>query len=487
MPRLCQCVATTLILTACQAPLPDPPESSTATQSASVSVEPEAPLDAVAAVLRVRIEVGATWDEPPEDVLLVSGELSDYHLNRIAKQDLPQTLIERTVPVLAWREETSVVLAPTELLAAGELYSLASPRLGELGRLRVSDQPPPLLQRLWPPAEGGTGSARLIYCAREPVPIAWGSTRLDPGALAVDAAAGVDSRGTAADTCVSLVPRAAPQPGARLVPAPELFGLALDPAPIDHLEHVEPDSASCEIDETALGPGCARVEDDRMVVRSRPEPALWSIVASGASAVEPVGAGERFVFRGLSPATEHTIDLTVLDLSGRARSATALVHTLPARARLVVSEVLANPLGPEPQQEWVELVNDGSLPVDLAEFVLEDLGGVTLLPGRVLSPGERVVVASEAFVNDDGLDLPVDEAVLVRVEKLGKNGLSNSGEPLTLRAASGEVVSRFPAAPKPKAGVSVARRRPWDLDDDPAAFAHHAEPGASPGAPNALE
>jgi hypothetical protein len=34
--------------------------------------------------------------------------------------------------------------------------------------------------------------------------------------------------------------------------------------------------------------------------------------------------------------------------------------------------------------------------------------------------------------------------------------------------------------------VSVARRTPWALDDEPESFALHAEPGASPGGPNAL-
>jgi len=56
-----------------------------------------------------------------------------------------------------------------------------------------------------------------------------------------------------------------------------------------------------------------------------------------------------------------------------------------------------------------------------------------------------------------------------------------------LRDAAGRVVSRFAALPKPKAGISVARRSPWAVDEDPRSFAYHAAPGASPGGPNEVE
>jgi len=87
-------------------------------------------------------------------------------------------------------------------------------------------------------------------------------------------------------------------------------------------------------------------------------------------------------------------------------------------------------------------------------------------------------------VVDDGVDPVVDPAaLLLRVPALCKGGLSNEGEALTLRAPSGEVVSRFPAR-KPKSGVSVVRTAPDALDDDPASFAPSENGSATPGAPN---
>jgi len=49
----------------------------------------------------------------------------------------------------------------------------------------------------------------------------------------------------------------------------------------------------------------------------------------------------------------------------------------------------------------------------------------------------------------------------------------------------GAELSRFPAV-SATAGISIARRHPHSLDDDPAAFGPHVAPGASPGAPNEL-
>jgi hypothetical protein len=71
---------------------------------------------------------------------------------------------------------------------------------------------------------------------------------------------------------------------------------------------------------------------------------------------------------------------------------------------------------------------------------------------------------------------------LVRVEKLGKNGLSNSGEPLKLSRHDGTVISRFPALPKPKAGASVARVTPEAPDGEESSFVLSTAP--TPGASN---
>ena len=469
------------------APIPEPPPGPASKAGAAVTAEPDAPLDALPSVVRLRV-TGAGSDAP-EDVLLVAGELSDYHENRIEKRDLPQTLIDRLVPLLAWTDDDGVVvLAPTVPLGAGETYAVASPEAGTIGTVRVRQDELPLLARTWPPVDTGRGSAAVVYCAGEPLALGEQATWLDPGRIEAIVRPGVGSRQVSVDTCMTLSPLAEPPVDARLVPPPALFGAPIDPAAIEHAAHAPPSPAICDSAETAFGSGCAVVEDDRVVVRSHGDASLWVVAGQDLSIVQPVAPEGRFVVHPLKPSSSHALELSVLDLSGREVTATAAVHTLPARSRVVISEVMANPLGPEPGQEWVELVNDGLYAVDVGGWLLEDLGGQSVLPSALLAPGEHALVVSSAFVLDDGLDLPTPASVLrLVVEKLGKNGLSNSGEPLTLRRPDGSEASRFPAAPKPKAGVSVARRRSIDLDDDPSAFGLHAAPGASPGAANALE
>jgi hypothetical protein len=154
----------------------------------------------------------------------------------------------------------------------------------------------------------------------------------------------------------------------------------------------------------------------------------------------------------------------------------------------VLNEVLANPSGQEPDQEWVEIVNGGSSHFDLAGYILEDSGGEVTLPSAELAPGEHALIVSESYDSASEVDVPPGEGTrLVRVPRLAQSGLSNSGEALRLRSPSGEVVSRFPATPPPKPGVSVARRDPSTLDDDLRGFGYHAGPGQSPGEPNTLE
>ena len=83
------------------------------------------------------------------------------------------------------------------------------------------------------------------------------------------------------------------------------------------------------------------------------------------------------------------------------------------------------------------------------------------LPPVTLAPGAFALVVNATFSEQDGADpCPAPGTLILRVPHLGKNGLSNSGEPLALRDAGGALVSRFPAAPKPKTGLSVARRSP---------------------------
>lgn len=157
------------------------------------------------------------------------------------------------------------------------------------------------------------------------------------------------------------------------------------------------------------------------------------------------------------------------DLGGASQAFDVELHTSPARARPILNEALADALGPEPQSEWVELLNDGTLGVDLAEYSLQDGGGRTALPHALLAPHEYALLVRDDFAPNGADEPPAPETRLIRVPTLGKSGLSNAGERLSLVNNAGVECSVLPAlAGKP--GQSLARRTPTSADEDAKAF-----------------
>lgn len=75
----------------------------------------------------------------------------------------------------------------------------------------------------------------------------------------------------------------------------------------------------------------------------------------------------------------------------------------PAQGRLLISELLYDPITTEPDGEWIEFVNLGGNPVDLSGYKLGDEetqgqaeGMHTFPPGSQIVPGQVVVVANRA-------------------------------------------------------------------------------------------
>jgi hypothetical protein len=229
------------------------------------------------------------------------------------------------------------------------------------------------------------------------------------------------------------------------------------------------------------------VDDDRIELHSSGEPALVAF-ETPVPLLGVVDSGSSLVLRGFEPATSARVKGLVLDVRGERSSLDVEIQTAPARPHLVLNEVLANPLGVETSGEWIELVNDGSDAARLDGFVLDDAIELVPLPAHELDPAQMVLLVAESYAPDPELDLvPPDDLVILRVPRLGKNGLTNTGELLRLRDGDGNVVSRFPALRAPAPGRSVARRTPDAPDGTSRSFGDHAAPGASPGGPNVVE
>jgi hypothetical protein len=264
--------------------------------------------------------------------------------------------------------------------------------------------------------------------------------------------------------------------------------VSLDPRPFAvEAEPAAPAAVACESGEVPFGPGCAAVADDRLFARSAEAALLWAIRGEELDVVLAAGPGDPFVIAPLPPLSPILLEVSTVDVAGRVEHGGFSATTLAPMPHVVINEVFANPLGAEPDQEWVELYNDGSVEADLSVYLLTDIGGETPLPSVPLPPGSYALIVNQAFVEEDELDPPpAPGALIVRVPKLGKGGLSNAGEPLKLKLSdkSGATVSRAPAAPKPKAGMSLARVSARAPDGIPTSF---ATAWPTPGQENILE
>ncbi|MDC3984310.1 lamin tail domain-containing protein [Polyangium jinanense] len=494
------CPLFALVVVACRPDLPIPeagPRPATQAAGITVAFEPEAPVTAAPRVLRVHVAAEPSLDEAR--LFLVRGELRDSHLRQIERDDISKALAERFVPSVRWRaDDGSVVLAPTVPLDPDETYAVASgePRASVAFVVEPAEAAP-LLVRAWPPAEASGAGLFGLYCGDVTLPeVSFEAT------LAPDGPLGAFGRGVApagaGGACLRFVGRGLAAEGGPWVPPPVVWlpglpwPLRVDPRPFggagngDLGEAIEGplDEAvlECEAFEVPFGPGCVEVEDDRLLGRAPAAAMLWGIAGEGLDVVMTTGKNERFVLKGLPAGKDVSLDVATIDVHGRQRRLTFSATTLTPMPHVVLNEVMANPLGPEPDQEWVELYNDGSVEAALGELVISDIGGETVLPEIMLPPGRFAVIVNETFVVDDEIDVPpAEDALLVRVPALGKSGLGNGGEIVRLLDTRGRTISRFPAIPKPKAGQSVVRRSP-DAPDGVRDSFQLAEP--TPGSAN---
>jgi hypothetical protein len=351
----------------------------------------------------------------------------------------------------------------------------------------------PVLRLRWPPGGLSPRGTVGVWCGEAPLPPGAWPAALDPNAIGATLVRGI-ALGDEGARCVRLEPAGDPaawgpsrlgpvtlgEPAfARLEPRP-LSGGGAEPAALEPV--------ACAASEVPLGPGCALVLDDRVRLTTPATPLLWSVVATwpggrGEWLTESEG-GDRLL-SPLPPSTTVTLVVTVIDSAGHALGTSVPVHTLAPSPHLVLSEALANPLGPEPEQEWVELYNDGLAWAELGGYRLGDVGGETVLPGAAIPPAGYALLVNDDY--DPALDYdpqPPPGALVIRVPKLGTAGLNNDGERLRLFDSDGALVSELPAKPKPKPGRSLYRRDSSADDDDPDAFALSEEGASTPAAPN---
>jgi hypothetical protein len=439
----------------------------------SVALEPRAPLEAAPRVLRLHIG-SATGEALVADAFhLFRGEISPRQASHVDSKPLSKTLAARAVPVERWSEADGVIIAPIVALDPGGVYSLVG-RRQLLGVVRVlADDEVPLLRLAWPYQGRSPTGLLAVWCGdRELQPTA-ASASLDPVAVSGVIRSGV-SPSDGARRCLHFEPAAGATASTRpAVPPPLVMGndgrpaARLEPIPLSRDETpvpVEPPLV-CATGTGTFGPGCARVEDDRLLLETPGTELLWSVQSPkpvGLERVWPSDGGPVYLWP-LPPASKVALTVTTIDRAGTTKTALVSVTTKPPMSHLVLTEVMANPIGPEPQQEWVELYNDGLAPAPLSGLRIADIDGEALLPEVVIPPGGYALIVNESYDEGGKHDPPpAPGCAIVRVPKLAKDGLGNDGEIVELVDAAGKVVSHFPAI-NTKAGRSAYRAEPKSL------------------------
>jgi hypothetical protein len=187
-------------------------------------------------------------------------------------------------------------------------------------------------------------------------------------------------------------------------------------------------------------------------------------------------AGRVDILLPLAHGCSHEIDVALVTLDGRSLGATLEVHPERDLAPVHLVESFPNPRGPEPAQEYVELLNVSAVPVSLAGFRLTDdahrLGDA--LPAEAVAPphGRALLVPSSYDETSPHDAAPPWGATLIRLDaSLANAGLSNSGEPLYLLDARHRRVSAMPASPVPPEGMCLHARSLDDRRPSPGRFA----------------
>jgi hypothetical protein len=250
---------------------------------------------------------------------------------------------------------------------------------------------------------------------------------------------------------------------------------------------------SCAFQEEDRGGFCVAAGNGTAAIRfATDEPA--TVVLSGPAGVrvevvsEPWAAEHLAVVAGAPADAEVELEASIADVNGNSGAHPLSIVALGGPA-VAITEVLADPFGPEPAQEIVEIANFGAAEVDLASWMIDDNGDANgdLLPeGCALGPGQvAILVAADydpACTEDPE---PAEGALIVPVDgSIATGGLKNDeAETVELYDDSGAVVSAYDARlGDPVEGRSAARVRAEAPDGCPLAFGDAPVAPPTPGA-----
>jgi hypothetical protein len=176
---------------------------------------------------------------------------------------------------------------------------------------------------------------------------------------------------------------------------------------------------------------------------------------------------------------QYPLDLIISDINNNSTELTLNLNFKDGYT-VVITEVLADAIGPEPAEEFVEIANYGYETIDMSGWMIddnEDANGNIIEEETQILPGQILVVASDNYSG---------EGEVLRIGKyIGTNGLKNSeSESVELYDAERNIISQFKHHEKPKEGHSFQRLFAEMPDEVPDIWS--APEGMNPGAANFL-
>src|SRR5262245_52535642 len=123
------CVLASVVLIGCEPSLPGFGASRDAgTQGAlALTLEPAGSLDRAPPIVHLHLSAAGLSELDPASLCLVRGRMSAAQLKQLASSTPSASLADDIVPTIRWMDPATgtLVLAPTEALSAGEVYSIA--------------------------------------------------------------------------------------------------------------------------------------------------------------------------------------------------------------------------------------------------------------------------------------------------------------------------------------------------------------------------
>ncbi|GEM_PF-2154141 len=451
-----------------------------------------------------------------DDLWLIEGELGRSLQGKVRRGVIPESLSRARRPLALWSEGEKIVLAPSQVLETGAKYSFIARGFGLIGSFIVTTEKSKVLYR-WSSAKPNAGDV-TVYCEVSGEfllkALSEGSeAESGGGGQGPEINLGIDDAGFAKQACVHFEARG--EGRGFFVPPMRVHDWLIDPEPVFFAGSPETQPQVQALEEAGAARGGTQESGGEICEGVS---FLWGCALPASSALRLhlprgayVGAITRkendeltrpsgllllsrsrettsHVIGPLLPSSEYWVELRCVADCPPVSEPKALLKvgltTGPPAARFVLNEVLLDPLGEEPQAEWVEILNIGTKAGSLAQLEIWDSSGGSPLEDIDLEPGQfGLIVRKDFSLGDD--QVPDAGSLPIFVDSIGKNGLRNSGERVSLRDSSGRILSEIPAIATPP-GVSLARRSPW-LGDQKSSFTVSSGDGSSPGLKNDVE